>query len=81
MYASRKGSQRVLLKLFCKTFVIINKEEISKLKDHLETIEYDMAANVDTIEALELACAEHVESYRALQEVCEDLKAETEEEL
>ncbi len=76
MYASRKGSQRVLLKLFCKTFVIINKEEISKLKDHLETIEYDIAA----VNALELTCTEHLERYRALQEVCEGLKAETEGE-
>ena len=33
------------------------KEEIGLLKDHLQTVEYGLAANADTIEPLELACA------------------------
>jgi uncharacterized coiled-coil protein SlyX len=56
------------------------KEEIGKLKDHVQNIEFDMAANVDTIEALEMACTEHLESYRALQKDYEELKERTEGE-
>jgi hypothetical protein len=54
------------------------KEEIGKVKDHLETIEFELAAKTDTIEALELACAEHVENYRSLQKDYEDHKFEVE---
>ena len=56
------------------------REEIGLLKDHLQTVEYGLAANADTIEALELACAENEESYRALQKDYEELKAKTDDE-
>ena len=55
------------------------KKEIEKLKDQLETIEFDLAEKADTIEALELACREHVINYQSLQEEMETLQAEKEE--
>jgi hypothetical protein len=55
------------------------KKEIEKLKDQLETIEFDLAEKADTIEALELACREHVINFQSLQEEMETLQAEKEE--
>lgn len=51
------------------------KDEFEKLKNYLETIEFDLAAKNDTIEALELACAEHVENYRALRKEFEAIES------
>jgi len=51
------------------------KDELGKLKNHLEAIEFDLAAKNDTIEALELACAEHVENYRALRKEFEAIES------
>ena len=56
------------------------KEEIGLLKNHLQTVEYCLAANANTIEPLELACAKKEESYRTLQKDYEELKAKTGDE-
>lgn len=49
------------------------RDEIQKLNDHLEQIDFDLAAKNDTIEALEIACAEHEERYRSLEKEYEVL--------
>lgn len=49
------------------------RDEIQKLNDHLEQIDFDLAAKNDTIEALEIACAEHEERYKSLEKEYEVL--------